>query len=556
MHKGQSSSSAAAFIAIMTVLIILYILFLPVNIREDLLGDNTGEISNGGNSAAQENTVTLLKETVGKVTYIKDTEKYYDIPTVRIYAPTSGQLLKGTSSIYLINALFDKEKSIYIMNFDIDKRSTKNVVLSFNVREHTGPLAISLNDREIFNGEISADKFIKISDSDLYATNTLTFSVPSPGVIFWRANKYNIENIQLTADVTDYSSSSAIQQFTITNTEKENLESVTLYFRPMCTPSETGPLDIEFNNRIIFNSAADCGTRSFANLDINNVYAGSNELRFSVEKGSYLLDNLEVKVSLKEPVYKTYFFDIDDQFFVKAPETARCGDYDDICPAGCSDIKDADCCFKHNGNWCSLSTKNANDRCVYYVDPGDCDLCPTGYYDKSFNTPDTCEGRCGDNTDGICPSDCPKPSKYYDADCCYESSEENFFCQEVPISGVTDKCRASVSYTQCDLCPSEYENTDGSSPDSCTGTTFTYNQLDESLLSDYDVKLVVKFTNDEDRKRIDMNVNGHKISIDTTAIEFERNIDDYVRSASNSIEIIPKEDAEIAELKIELIKVQ
>ncbi|MGV8151051.1 MAG: hypothetical protein ACP5NV_04950 [Candidatus Woesearchaeota archaeon] len=557
MRKGQSSSSAAAFIAILAVLIILYILFLPPETREELLSDGKGGSGSGGvGTGSQQNTLTLLKQTVGKVSYISDNEKYYDIPTTRIYAPISGQLIKGVPSFYIRNALFDKEQASYIVSFDIDKKATTNVMLSFNSKEHTGPLTISLNDKEIFTGEVSDSKFIRIGDSDILSTNTLKFSVPNPGVAFWSSNKYSIENLQITADVTDYSSSAATQYFTLTDAEKENLESVTLYFRPVCTLSEVGPLQIQLNGRIIFNAVADCGTRSFASLDINNIDAGSNELKFSVERGSYLLDNLMVKVVLDKPSYKTYFFDIDEKYFTQDADNARCGDYDDICPAGCSDIKDPDCCFAHNGYWCGLPTNNANDRCVYYVDPGDCDSCKTGYYDEGFDPSDTCEGRCGDNTDGVCPSDCPSPSKNYDADCCYEDNEDNFFCQEVPISGLADKCRAQVSYTQCDLCPSGFEDESGSEPDSCDGSIYEYEDLDETLITDYDARIVVRFVNDDDRKRVDINVNGHKLSIDTMDIEFKRNIDEYVRSGSNSVEIIPKEDVDIAEIKIELLKVK
>jgi hypothetical protein len=556
MRKGQSSSSAAAFIAIMTVLIILYILFLPPDVRQELLSDNSGSGgSYNGGSSNQPSTNTLLRETVGKVTYIKDSEKYYDIPTVRIYAPVSGQLIKGVPSLFIKNALFDKEQASYKTSFDIDKKATTNVMLSFNVVSHYGPLSISLNGKEIFNGEVDGNKFLRISDSDVYATNDLEFKVPNPSVAFWNSNKYSIENVQITGDVTDYASSTSTQYFTITQAEKDNLQSITLYFRPVCTISEVGPLSIELNRKTIFESVADCGTRSFALLDINDVNAGSNEIRFSVEKGSYLLDNLMVKIALEKPTYRTYFFDMADDFFITSPETARCGDDDGTCPSGCSDIKDPDCCFKHNGNWCGLPTDNINDRCVYYVDPGDCDLCPTGYYDKSDRAPDTCEEKCGDNKDGICPDNCPSPSKYYDADCCYDEDPDYFFCQEVPITGVSDKCRASVSYTQCDLCPSGYRDDGNSRPNSCTIGTYKYKAQDESLDSDYDIQLIIRFVDNTERKRVDVNVNGHIVSIDTQDIEFKRVIDDYVRSGSNSIEIIPVEDVNIAELRIELIKV-
>ncbi|GIU69341.1 MAG: hypothetical protein KatS3mg002_0577 [Candidatus Woesearchaeota archaeon] len=556
MRKGQSSSSAAAFIAILTVVIILYILFLPPDIREELLSDGRSAGGGTGTNINTEQSSILLRENIGRVSYLKDKEKYYDIPTVRIYSTTSGQVIKAVPLIYIKNSLFDKEQSTYTTTFEYDHRTTNNLIISFTVKDHYGPLIISLNGREIFKGYVEGNKFLQIANSDLYANNELKFSVPNPGVVFWKSNKYSIENIQMTADVTDYSGSSSLQRFTISESEKNNLESATLYFRPVCTQSQVGPLEIELNRRIIYNSIADCGTRSFASLNIENINAGSNELKFSAEKGSYLLDNLQVKLVLKKESYKVYYFDMSEKLFYKNPETARCGDYDNTCPPGCSELTDADCCFRRNGNWCAVPTRNPNDRCVYYVDPGDCDLCPTGYYDKYYNTPDTCENECGNNNDGVCPSSCPSPSKYYDADCCWEENQDYFFCKEVPITGLMDRCRASVSYSQCELCPSGYRDEDGSRPSSCNEISSTYKEFDESLDSNYDVRLTVRFIDDENRKKIDININGRKIAIDTRDIEFKKNIDEYVVPGSNSIELIPREDVNIAELKIELIKVR
>lgn len=555
MRKGQSSSSAAAFIAILTVLIILYILFLPPDIREELLNERSPG-SDYYDNTPQTKTTTLLRETIGRITYYKDTEKYYDIPTVRISTPVSGQLLKTVPSFFIKNSLFDKEQAKYTTTFITDTTATENVVLSFNVKEHTGPLKITLNGREIFNGEVNNNKIITIQKSDLNNNNELIFSVPNPGVAFWVANKYLIENLQITGDVTDFSNSYAIQKFVLTKTEKDSLKEVFFYFRPVCSISEVGNLQISINGETIYNSVADCGTRSFVVLDKNNIYSGANELRFSTKKGSYLLDNLKVKISLEKPAYKTYYFDINKEYFYSNPEKAKCGEYDSVCPSGCADITDPDCCFKRNGNWCALPTRNPNDRCVYYVDPSDCELCPTGYYNKNRDVPENCEGKCGDNNDGICPSDCPSNAKYYDADCCWDENPDYYFCQEVPITGIMDRCRASITYSQCELCPSDYKNEDGSKPGSCYEPSQTYTDEEEILDDKYDVVLKINFVNNDLRKRLELNINGHKISIDTTNIEFKRNIDEYVRSGSNSIEIIPKEDVDIAELTVELIKVR
>jgi hypothetical protein len=549
------AGNAAAFIAIVTVLIILYILFLPPDIRTELLGDKNAIIN--GSSGSNANTKVLLKQNVGTVTYINTNEKTYDLPATRIYSPTSGQVLKNVPGITLRNALFDTEKSEYDIEFDIEKAATKNVLLSFSVREGKGPLSILLNGREISNTYITTanPKPIPLDHEYLLDSNILTLSTPSPGLAFWRANKYTIENLQITGDVTDYSNALAVQHFVISQVEKDNMESIKLFFYPGCDLTSVGGLRIDLNGRQIYNGVADCGTRTFTVLNTGDLIVGSNELRFYSSKGSYLLDNMYIKTIMKEPAYKTYYFDISEDYFNVKSTKARCGDYDNQCPSGCDETLDADCCLNRNGYWCALPTLNSNDRCRFYVAADDCMICKTGYYDSSDDAPESCENKCGDNNDDTCPGTCPQPSRYYDKDCCYAQNPDNYWCQETPITGIDDKCKPSISPGECDLCPSGYRNEDGSEPDSCTYTSQFYEE-DYELSNNYELKISVIFTDDKERKRVDIDVNGHRFRIDTTGIEYTKIINDFSRIDTNSVQIIPvSDDVDIAELRVELRQV-
>jgi len=556
-HKrGQSAGNAAAFVAILTVLIIVYILFLPPDIRTELLGDRTDILGNGSNTGV--NTNILLQQNVGTVTYINTADKTYDLPTIRIYSPTTGQVLKSIPSAYIKYALFDTEKAKYEFDLGIDRAATKNVVLSFNVRDHKGPLIIALNGREIFNGEVtnSNPRPIALDHGSLLDENILTFSVPSPGWLFWTTNKYTLETIQVTGDVTDYSNSIGIQNFVISQAEKENLESVKLYFYPSCDITNVGNLRVDLNGRSIYNSVADCGTRTFAALNTNDILSGTNELRFSSSKGSYMLDNMYIKTTMTEPAYKTYYFDLKDEYFTFSTTAAVCGDYDNQCPSGCDEARDADCCFKRSGYWCALPTLNVNDRCRFYVAFDDCTICKTGYYNGNGYTPNSCEDTCGDNNDDTCVGTCPQPDKYYDKDCCYAENPDNYWCKETPITGISDKCKPSISPGECDLCPSGYINKDGARPQSCNQANFNSQDEDYIFSNSYELKLIVRFTDSTTRKRLDFNVNGHTFRIDTTGVEYTKIINDYAKTGTNSIEIIPVDnDVNVAELKIDLRRV-
>ena len=556
-HKrGQSAGNAAAFVAILTVLIIVYILFLPPDIRTELLGDKSGVLGDGSSTTI--NSVNLLQQSVGKITYVNNAEKTYDLPTTRIYSPTSGQILKSVPSTAIRYALFDTEKSKYELNLNIDRTATQKVVLSFNVRNHKGPLIIALNGKEIFNGEITDanPKPITLDHGSLLDDNTITFSVPSPGWLFWTTNKYTLDTIQVTGDVTDYSNSVGIQNFAISQVEKDNLESMKLYFYPSCDLAEVGSLRIDLNGKPVYNSVADCGTKVIATLNINDIIAGSNELRFNSIKGSYMLDNMYIQTTMTKPAYKTYFFDLKDDYFTFKQKTATCGDYDGICPSGCDETKDADCCFKRNGYWCALPTLNMNDRCRFYVASDDCSICKTGYYDNSDDAPDACIKKCGDNNDGICDSTCQQPNKYYDKNCCFAENTANYWCKETPITGIADKCKPSISPGECDLCPSGYINKAGSEPKSCDTANFNVQSEDYLFSKNYELKITVKFVDGTTRKKVDFNINGHTFRIDTTEVEYTKIINDYAATGTNSIEIIPVDnDVDITEVKIDIRQV-
>jgi hypothetical protein len=552
--RGQTyAGNAAAFVAVITVLIILYILFLPPDIRTELLGDKNAVLENVSGSSGS--TIVLLKENVGLVTFINTNEKTYDIPSTRIYSPTAGQVLKSIPSIALRYAIFDSEKSKNTVEFTADKTTTKNVLLSFSVRDHNGPISITLNGKEIFSGEISAinPKPIALNQEDLMSSNILVLSVPSPGLRFWSANKYTIETLQVTGDVTDYSNAASIQHFVLSKTEKDNLESLKLFFYPGCDLKTTGRLRIDFNGEPAYNGVADCGSKTFTILDISKAIVGSNELRFSSTEGSYLLDNIYVQTTMTKPTYNTYYFDLSTDYFGAKDTKARCGDYDGICPAGCDETQDADCCFDRNGYWCSLPTQDVNNRCRFYLASDNCATCKTGYYDGSGDAPKNCENVCGDNNDGKCLSDCPQPDRYYDKDCCFAQNPDNFWCKETPITGITDKCKPDITPNDCDSCPSGYINSKGATADACNQAEIVASDSTYVMLNNYELKVTVRFTDATTRKRVDINVNGHTFRIDTTAIEYAKVINSYANIDTNSIEIIPvDDDVNIAEIKVEL----
>ena len=76
---------------------------------------------------------------------------------------------------------------------------------------------------------------------------------------------------------------------------------------------------------------------------------------------------------------------------------------------------------------------------------------------------------------------------------------------------------------------------------------------DDILIKDGGLDLIGDLSLDEsDYKKATLNVNGHFTEIDQVDSEYSRNIDGWLEPGNNYVEIKPKTDIHIVELKVEL----
>lgn len=560
-RKGQTGANAGILLIVITVLIILYMLFLPPADREVLLsGSGTPGSVNGGGTGGTGGTGTLstaayfLSQKVGTIYYQSDTEKDIDMQTLTVNTATKGQILKQKSTVYIKNSVFQDISET--MDFATNPNLEKNLILSFNINKGEGALGVYLNGKLVYRGETTSGNSppIYLEASLLHENNTLTFEVSSPGIAFWNYNEYTLSNVKITGDVTDISTSTGVQTFSVKSSDLGNLNSARLRYLPDCKETEMKNFEVDLNGQQLFRGTPDCGVYNYLNINKNDLIAGSNRVNFKIERGRVLADRLQIQLLFDKPNYPTYYFDMDTKYFTSKTITPECGKADGICPAGCSELNDRDCCLARSDNyWCPTITDNYNDRCVSYVN--DCARCASGYEDRSGNPPDKCVTNsagadvayCGDDTDGICPTGC---SQYYDKDCCFESSD-NYWCSVLPVTGLQGICKPSIGSNECSLCPTGYKNSDGHTPSCKPQSTFEDNG--DQLLSSYQVKISFTFPNNN-HKEFDVWVNGAKFSVNTLDSTYEKVIDEYVKSGTNSIYIEPQRDVTITDMQVRLLK--
>lgn len=311
LKKGQLQSigsPAGALISIIVLLIILYLLFLPSNVRQEVLyGNDTRPGTPSTSGTTNISAGTLLLEHPGKLEFLARNEIDHVIPTVSLFSKTESKELKKIDSAFVSNSWFSEKTSAF--NFSIkDLENTDNVALALNVLKKQGSLIIKLNEKEVFNRESEANVALNLPSELLRNENQIEFFASGVGIAFWRTNLYTLQGIRVIADTTSVDTLASRNVFFITSTEKNSLESSSFKFFLECG-GEQKPISININQHNIFTGAPDCGAQRPIEFLPQYLQNGENVLTMSTDKGAnYIVDQMIVKTKLKQALPPIYFF--------------------------------------------------------------------------------------------------------------------------------------------------------------------------------------------------------------------------------------------------------
>ena len=312
--KGQTHGAGAAggLIGLITLFLVLYIVFLPPEIREELLADD--EIEEVDEELRRLNN-TLLEKHVGRLEFFPPTFDHF-VPSVYIFEKKDSTILDTFNPFYVANGWFGRKT--YETQFLVeDLENTENVVLAFSALKHKGILKVTLNDKEVFSFDIatSTPPPIELKKPYLKKVNTIKVEVSGVGLKFWDKNQYSFEDVKIIGDITDISRQRAQNIFTLSGTEAANLLNAGLFFVPSCNPEEVGILSIIINGRTAYSAVPDCLTTNFLEMDASFLKEGSNTIVFQTSAGSYLLENIKVQTFLKEVRSFVEYFEVIPELF-------------------------------------------------------------------------------------------------------------------------------------------------------------------------------------------------------------------------------------------------
>lgn len=329
MKRGQApAAGAAVLVATIAAVLIMFVILVDPEERADILGEDytgtTSSSSSSGSGATDTEIgeakldINLLKVNPGRIDYLAQSEIEHPLPVVNIFTKTESEVLAEKSSLFARKSSFSEETGSFKFSLK-DLSLTDNVLLVFEVIESSGRAMIDLNGENIFNEEfkIGNPAPITLPLGFLKSDNELTFRMSSVGMAFWATNKLSLNNLKLVADVTDIESRTSRQTFLVSETEKNNLERITLKFQPDCKYGEVGPLRIILNGNELYSAVPDCEL-AFVPIEISPdlISLGENKIIFSTERGSYLLSHLVVTSELKEVEFPTYYFDLSNEDYL------------------------------------------------------------------------------------------------------------------------------------------------------------------------------------------------------------------------------------------------
>ncbi|MFQ5474943.1 MAG: hypothetical protein ACE5DM_03845 [Candidatus Nanoarchaeia archaeon] len=316
--QAPTGAQAATLIVLITLLIIFYLLFIPPDIRDQILEGAGENISGAGLTKNR----TLLLETPGTLESIAERDIEHIVPAVFLFATEDAKVLESIPALFVKRSVFTKKDANVTFEID-DPQNVENVLLTFLAEERKGTLIVRVNGGEIYSGKVETMNVdpMKISKKNLVAgTNTITFSAPDIGWAFWRSNMYQLRSIQITGDVTDISQQLSKNIFIVSTTERNNVDRAVIRFTPDCIPGQVGVLNAFVNGHSIYSAVPDCGSPVAVEFNPNSLRTGENTLVFQTDEGNYLVDLVKITSEMKKSFQPAFYFELSEREYDAAKD--------------------------------------------------------------------------------------------------------------------------------------------------------------------------------------------------------------------------------------------
>ena len=296
------------YILLIALFVLLYVLMLPPDVRDDLLNQSLDETEEDTFSYQQN---TILSETPGLVFPLTQSTQTHNLFSLHIFIQDEPEITHLSNDFEISRNLFKNTQKTLSFNIEEDKLY-EQYILVFDINDHKNNLVITLNDDVIFSGDASGLNLLTLDGDLIQEKNTLVFSLESS--IF--TSYYEIEYVELKTNY-ETSHSEDTTSVVLTEDEKFYLSYSELSFDIFCNKLEgTSTLKIELNNNQVYQEEIECKfTQKTIELDKSGLSQGENLFEFSIDNGDFNIENIILENELTKEQHKQYSFIISDDDF-------------------------------------------------------------------------------------------------------------------------------------------------------------------------------------------------------------------------------------------------
>lgn len=311
--KGAADANPATLFAIITLVVILYIITIPPNYRKDLLSDNSSW--DGTNSEISGYDEIFLEKNPGYWSYNNFDSMQHDLVSFNLMEKTDATQIAQSQDIFSKRTAFSNTVGSFEFNIE-NLKNTDNVYLNYKLSESRGKTLLKVNGQIVkeISSRLSED-VAKIDKNILVeGKNKITFESNPVGFKFWDYNSLKVSELKVLADITDDSGLIHSQSFWLSHDEKLNLKDGFLRFYVDCEPRNVGPVTITINSNKIYSGIPDCQILNVLdNIDPALLSEGENIIKFEAKSGRFIFDTILLQTNYEENINPTYFFDISDE---------------------------------------------------------------------------------------------------------------------------------------------------------------------------------------------------------------------------------------------------
>jgi len=352
-HKrGEAGTNIAALILLIALFILLFMAFIPVDLREQLLPGSsrgsTNQVNDRGVEITGEEKV-LLSASPGRVSPFEEVTSIKRFTPVLLFSRLEKEIIDISTTISLEKNLFTESDRIFEFSLN-NKESIEKLDLLFFIVEGSGNIKVELNGEIVFEDSLESSKIpISLPVNNLKDKNKLRF-ISTKGFF---GDGYKLNEIKLIVNRRS-ENKMAFRDFSVTDDEKDGLEDVILsYFVNCLSLQEQGTLTINLNNRLLFSDFVFCDS-GINTIDISpdRIKPGLNRLEFKIDKGDYQLDDVEMELNIGEKEFPKYNFEVEDDEFDRI--IGRCEVGFDRCIRECDFDCRSDVCFDRCTEDCEI----------------------------------------------------------------------------------------------------------------------------------------------------------------------------------------------------------